>query len=143
MAPVSTQNISLVLDLDGTEYQCQVINAEFTLPGVGAGDTTQTACPDGVIVEPGSNEDGSLTGEVFTDLLDTGLTWILANAKADDTEITYKVVYHADQPTTNNIQFDGLCKVSTFSLPFEKPGVSKHSLDLSIKTATISRYTAP
>ena len=139
--PNTTQNVSLILDLDGTTFECQVINAEFAMPGTGTGTTTETACPDGVVVEPGSLEDGSLTGEVFTDLLDTGLTWILASAKQADSVMNYTVVYHADQPATNNIQFSGLCKVATFALPFEKPGLSKHSLDLTISTCAISRYT--
>lgn len=135
----TTPNNSLSLTLGSEEYNCQVTSLDFSPPGYGAPSVVEVACPDGVVHEPGGREDGTLTGEVYTDLTDTGLTWILATARDTDSELTYTLILHDDQPTTNSIQYTGTARVSSFSMPFEKPGLSKHSLDLAILTATMSR----
>ena len=63
---VNTQpNISLVLTLDGTAVECQVITLDFQAPGVGASTVTQTACPDGLVSEPGTISSGSITGDLW------------------------------------------------------------------------------
>ena len=138
--PLSTQpNNQLSLTLDGTEVNCQVIDLSFTMPGTGTGETVEVACPDEYAYEPGTRSDGSISGTVYTDLADTGLTWLLAQAKDTDATIAYVLTFHPDAGATGGIVFTGDAKVNTWSLDFSKPSLSKHSLDLTAMTAVISR----
>jgi hypothetical protein len=141
--PVNTlQNIALSLTLDGTEHNCQVIDVTLDLPGVAPGEAVETACPDGKVSEPGSPSNGSLSGTVYADPSDTGLTWILGQAYKAGSEIAYTITYWADQDNTVAIIFSGQCKVASFSLPFSKPNLAKHPLDLTLITADMARPQA-
>jgi hypothetical protein len=133
------QNIELSLELDDAEYQCQVIDVTLTLPGSGVGESVEVACPDGVVSEPGARTNGSLTGNVFTDPTDTGITWILATAFQSGAEVEYTVVYWPNEGATKAIEFTGRARVNSFTLPFSKPGNARHALDLSLVTADMAR----
>lgn len=141
--PVNTQpNVSLVLDLDGATYECQVIDASFRPPGVGASTVIETACPDGRVAEPGAVSSGSLTGNAFADSLDTGLTWILAQAYETDATLTYVLTFWPELGATVAMQYSGDARVNSFQLDFSKPGTGKHPLDLEVVTATLARPAA-
>ena len=141
--PVNTQpNVSLILDLDGATYECQVIDLSFRPPGVGASTVTETACPDGRVAEPGAVQSGSLTGNAFTDSLDTGLTWILAQAYETDATLAYTLTFFPELGATKAMQFTGEARVSSFQLDFSKPGINRHPLDLEVVSATLARPAA-
>jgi len=141
--PVNTQpNVSLVVSLDGVDYACQVIDASFKPPGVGATTVTETACPSGVVAEPGAAAAGTLTGNVFADSLDAGITWVLAQAYENDQAFDYIFTIWSDLGPTIAMQFTGQARVNSFQLDFAKPGIGKHPLDLEIVTATLGRPAA-
>jgi hypothetical protein len=141
--PVNTQpNVSLVVSLDGVDYACQVIDASFTPPGVGASTVTETACPSGVVAEPGSISAGSFTGNVFADSLDSGITWVLAQAFEAQSELDYIVTFWPELGPTKAMQYTGTAKVASFTLDFAKPGIGKHALELELSTATLARPAA-
>lgn len=123
-------------------FECQVIDCELTLPGVATGTATEVACPGGIVLEPGAAEAGSLTGNVFADTRDTGITWALAQLKKTGVEFPYSITYYADQANTIAVKFSGTAKVNSFRLPFSKPGYAKHPLDLSLATADMARPVA-
>ena len=139
MAVNTQQNVGLVVDFDGTEYQCQVIDASFKPPGVGTSTVTETACPDGRVAEPGAISPGTFTGNVFADSLDGGITWALAQAFETDATITYIVTFWPELGPTKAMQYTGEAKVNSFQLNHSKPGLGKHPLDLSITSATLAR----
>jgi hypothetical protein len=147
--PVTTQrNVELTLTLDdksGTthSFECQIIDLAFSLPGVGEGSTVQTACPDGVVSEPGDPTNGSLTGTAFSDTGTDGITWLLAEAQVDDRTMKYDLTFFPDLGNTKAIHLTGDCKVNSFSFDFSKPGIARTPLDLSIITATMARPTGP
>lgn len=142
MAATAQKNNQLILKLGSTEVQCQVINLDFKRPGYSAGTTIETACPDGVIVEPGAKQDGSLTGEAFTDTADGGLWSLLDDAYEDDVELAYELTFFGDLGATLAVKFTGTAKVNSSGLAFSKPGMSRHPLDLAIITAVKSRPAA-
>jgi len=140
---VNTQpNVSLVVSLDGVDYACQVIDASFKPPGVGATTVTETACPSGVVAEPGAAAAGTFTGNVFSDSLDAGITWVLAQAYETDEEFDYIITFWPELGPTKAIQYTGQARVNSFQLDFAKPGIGKHPLDLEIVTATLGRPAA-
>lgn len=140
-------NVSLKFEItyesQPLSFECQVVDVELTLPGVGTGSATETACPGGMVLEPGAPEAGSLTGNVFADTRDTGITWALAQLKKTGAEFPYSITYYADQDATVAVRFSGNAKVNSFKLPFSKPGYAKHPLDLALSTADMARPTAP
>lgn len=142
----TTANVALTVEItfnaQPLAFECQVIDAELTLPGVGAGSGTEVACPGGIVLEPGATEPGSLTGNVFADSRDTGITWALAQLKKTGVEFPYSIVYYADQDNTIAVKFSGTAKVNSFRLPFSKPGMAKHPLDLALASADMARPTA-
>jgi hypothetical protein len=141
--PNTQPNVSLVVSLDGVDYACQVIDASFKPPGVGASTITETACPSGVVAEPGSIEAGSFTGNVFADSLDAGITWVLAQAYEDQSsELDYIVTFWPELGPTKAMQYTGKAKVASFQLDFAKPGIGKHPLHLELSTATRGRPAA-
>lgn len=144
--PVTTiKNIALELTvtIDGAPvtFECQTIDAKLTLPGTTAGTNTETACPDGVVSEPGGTSNGSLTGTVFTDTTDTGISWALMQAYQAGETFPYVAVWFADQDATKAVQFTGEAVVNTFSLDWVKPGNAKHPLDIGLVSAAIGRPT--
>jgi ribosomal protein L18 len=142
MAVVTQPNVSLVVSLDGQDYACQVIDASFKPPGVGASTVTETACPSGVVAEPGSIEAGTFTGNVFADSLDAGVTYVLALAYETQSEFDYIVTFWPELGPTKAMQYTGRAKVASFQLDFAKPGIGKHPLDLELSTATLGRPAA-
>ena len=100
----TTEQIQLSLVLDGTEVACQIIDLEYTAPGTTTGESVEVACPDGVVVEPGDLEDGQLTGTVFTDTKDTGISWLLMQARETGATIAYTLTWFYDQ--TADIAFE-------------------------------------
>jgi hypothetical protein len=142
MAVTTQPNVSLVVSLDGTDYACQVIDASFKPPGVGAATITETACPDGIVAEPGAKAEGSLTGNVFADSSDAGITWALAQAYETDATLAYIVTFWPELGPTNGMQWTGEARVNSFQQDFAKPGIGKHPLDLAITTAVLARPAA-
>jgi hypothetical protein len=135
--------LELTVTIDGAPvaFECQTIDASFALPGSQPGETTEVACPDGKVSEPGSTTNGSLTGTVFTDTTATGITWALMNAYQAGEEFDYSFTWFADQPATHAVLFTGRAKVNTFSMDWAKPGNAKHPLDLALITCAIARPT--
>jgi hypothetical protein len=142
MAVTAQHNNELVVQFDGKTFQCQVIDLEFKRPGLGAGTTVYTACPDGVVNEPGAPTDGTLTGTAYTDTTDTGLWWLLDDAYEADAEISYELTFFPDLGATTAVKFTGRAKAVDSGLGFTKPSVSKHPVNLTIITATKSRPPA-
>lgn len=142
MATTTIEQIALSLQLDGVEYNCQVIDADLTMNGTGTGDTTEVACPEGKVNEVGSHEDGALTGTVYTDTSEAGITWALMQAKASGAEMTYSLTWFADQDATVAFTYSGTCKVGRFSIGWTKPGYSRHPLDLVLTSGTLGRPAA-
>jgi hypothetical protein len=141
--PVNTQpNVSLVVSLDGVDYACQVIDASFKPPGVGATTVTETACPEGRVAEPGSVAAGSLTGTAFTDSLDAGITWVLAQAYETDAILDIVVTFWPELGPTKAMQYTGTARVNSYQLDFAKPGMGKHPIDLEVVTAVLARPAA-
>jgi len=125
--------------LDGTSVECQVIDLSLTLAGESTGDTVQVACPDGAVVEPGEHEDGSLTGTVFSDSLDTGVTWLLMQAKSAGATIAYVLTWFSNEANTVAFTVSGDAQVATFSIDWTKPGHSRHPIDLTLLSTTLAR----
>ena len=119
-----------------------MIDASFKPPGVGASTVTETACPTGVVAEPGSIEAGAFTGNVFSDSLDAGVTYVLATAYETQAEFDYIVTFWPELGPTKAMQYTGRAKVASFQLDFAKPGIGKHPLDLELSTATLGRPAA-
>lgn len=143
MAVISIPNIALLVSVTylstPLEFACQVIDAELTLPGASAGTRIETACPDGAVVEAGSASNGQLTGNVFADPSDTGITWALATLYQARGEFPYSITWWADLDETQAMKFDGDAVVNSFKLGWAKPGKGKHPLDLGLVTAVMSR----
>ena len=139
MPTTTIEQIELSLVLDGTEYQCQIIDATLTLVGRSAGDTVEVACPDGAVNEPGEHTDGSLTGTVFTDTTATGISWALMQAQQAGATMSYVLTWFADQDNTIAFTYTGDCKVDEFSIDWAKPGYSKHPISLVLVTGTLGR----
>lgn len=145
--PVNTiQNVALQFSItqDATplEFACQVIDATLTLPGPGSGTRIETACPEGAVVEAGTATNGSITGNVFVDTRDTGITWALATLYPTGAEFPYSLSFYVDLGNTIAIKFTGNAIVNTFNLPFSKPGKAKQPIDLGLITAVMARPTA-
>jgi len=140
------QNIHLHIEIEFAGaplvFSCQVIDAQLTLPGTPPGDVVQTACPDGVVSEPGTRTNGAMTGTVFVDPTATGITWALATTFQAGTEYEYRIVYYADLDETFAIEFTGRAKTNSFTLPFAKPGNARQPLDLALITADMARPVA-
>jgi len=141
-----TPNIALEFEItyNGTPlaFECQVIDAELSLPGTAPGETTEVACPDGKVSEPGTAANGAITGNIFVDPTDTGITWALAELYQAGAEFAYTITYYPDAGATHAITFTGNAKVNSFRLPFAKPGNAKQPLDLVLITASIARPAA-
>jgi hypothetical protein len=129
----------LTITLGTTGFECQFITTVWKAPGSAAGATVKTACPDGVVSEPGEAVNGSLTGEAFTDTTVAGLWDILDEAWTANTELTF--VYTAFPGVEGQeVSWTGQAKVNSYpELAFSKPGLSRHPVDLAILTATKSR----
>ena len=78
----------------------------------------------------------------FADSLDTGITWLLAQANEEDAAITYSRTFWPELGATKGMTWDGVCRVNKFSQPFAKPGIGRQPIDLEVTSATLSRPTA-
>ena len=139
MAVNTQSNNSLSLTLEGTQVNCQVIDLKFKPPLSGEAKLTRTACPDGIVAEPGEPQPGQLTGTVYTDTTATGLTTILLDAAEADTEVDYVLTLWNDLGNTIAWTWTGTATVSDLELTFEKPGKAKHNLSLALATAVRTR----
>lgn len=135
----TTEQIELSLVLDGAEYQCQVIDLSLTLAGTGTGETIEVACPDGVVVEPGEHEDGSLSGTVFADTTDSGITWVLMQAKSSGATMAYTITWFANETNDKAFTVSGDAQVGAFSMDWSKPGYGRHPIELTLLTTTLGR----
>ena len=135
----TTEEVSLSLTLDGTEVNCQIIDLSLTLPGEATGDTIEVACADGSVVEPGEHQDGSLTGTVFTDSTDAGVSWLLMQAKSTGATIAYVLTWFSNEPNTVAFTVTGDAQVDTFTIDWAKPGYSRHPISLTLNSAAIAR----
>lgn len=141
--PTNVQpNISLVVKLGAASYECQFITASFKLPGTSQGTRVETACPGGVVTDPGTVSNGSFTGEAYTDTTDTGLYKALDTAYASNAVLAYELTFFPELGATKGVKYTGNARVNSLQLDFSKPGNSKHPVDLAIETAVFSRPTA-
>lgn len=141
--PTNTiDQVHLAWSLGGTAYDCQTISAELALPGPGIGPTVKIACPDEEVHEPGADEDGSLTGSVYTDTSNGGVSWALATARDTGQLLPVVVTWFADQGPDVALQYTCQARVRRFSLVWNKPGLSKHQVELVLKKGTLGRPPA-
>lgn len=117
------------------EFGCQIIGAEFTQPAAGEGEVVPTACGD-TVVEPGDVQPGSLTGEVYKDTSESGITRALAAAVQAGTVFDY--TYTENEGTATELQFTGKATVRPFGVSFTPNKYGRHPLELSIATATLA-----
>ena len=135
----TTEQVELSLVLDSQEYQCQVINLSLTLAGTSTGDTVEVACPDGVVVEPGDHEDGSLSGEVFADTTDQGITWVLMQAMSAAATMDYTLTWFSNETADVAFTVTGQAQVGTFQMDWSKPGYGRHPIDLTLLSTDLGR----
>jgi len=138
MPVVSQQNSSLQLTLDGEQVNCQLTSVGFTRPARSAPTVMLTACPDGQVSEPGAWSAGTLTAEVIGDTSDTGISWLMDQAVASGAEVAYVLTFFDDQADIA-VEFTGQATVEAFEWPFSRPGLFKHSLSMTIISATAAR----
>jgi len=133
--PVSTQtDATLVLTLDGTAIECQVIDASFT-PAAPAGSTPiPVACGD-TVSEPGDPSNGSISGTVFKDTSATGVTRLLAAAAVAGTEMAY---VYTESDGTNPLSWSGTCTVPQFGIDFAPSKLGRHQLELTLTTSVLA-----
>jgi hypothetical protein len=133
--PTTTQKDAvLVLSLDGADYACQVINAEFAYPGKGEATTIPVACGGDPVSEPGSPTNGSISGEVFKDTGATGITRALITALESEAEMDYIWTEGADD-AADRISITGKCRVAGHTQTFAPDTTGRHALNLSVSTA--------
>lgn len=118
---------------------CQIIGAEFTPAGRADGDTVHTAC-GGVVKEPGTPQDGGITGEVFKDTGPDGVTRLLLQAQQDGTLFDY--VYTENPGTPEVLSFTGQAKIPPFGVPFTPDKYGRHQLALTVVTSTLAPLPA-
>jgi hypothetical protein len=137
---VNTQNNhELKVTFGGKTFECQIIDLDFKRPGRARGSIVRTACPDGVVSEPGEITEGSLTGNAYTDTTDSGLWWLLDEAYESETQVDYVLTFFPDLGATKAVEFTGKAYVTESGLGFTNPAVSKHPIALTVVTATKSR----
>lgn len=134
MATQTVHNVHLKITIDAVDYSCQFITATLALPGYSEGTTVEVACPDGSVVEPGERVNGTLSGEAYTDSTDGGLFWALGQASMTNAQVAYEIVWFADQANTVAFQIDGTATVPQVEIGWEKPGLSKHPVELTLNT---------
>ena len=93
-------------------------------------------------MEEGAHEDGSLTGTVFSDTTDGGVSWLLMQAKSTGAVIAYQLTWFADQDSTVAFTVSGDAQVASFQMDWSKPALSRHPVDLTLLTTTIGRPQA-
>jgi hypothetical protein len=138
----TTVNQAITFDVDGTATECQTIDVSFSPSGVTPGATVEVACPGGKVSEPGSTEDGSITGNLFIDPTATGITWLLAEKFQTGEEFPVVLTFYSDLGPTHAMQWTCVCKVRSFTQPFEKPGYAKQPIDLAVISQTLARPQA-
>jgi hypothetical protein len=126
----AARDAALSLSIDGAEYACQVINAEFIPPSSGTGTTVRTAC-GGTVKEPGDPADGTISGEVFKDLSEGGITRALIEAR----ESTVPYVYRETDAAGVSLTWTGDLFVPVFGVPFTPDKYGRHPLSLQVLTA--------
>ncbi len=136
----TTTNTSLSLTIDGgDEMNCQIIDCSFVPPSNAVGDRVLTACADGEVINPGSPENGSLTGNVYADPLDGGITDTLLTAQENDADMAFVLTFWNDQANTVAMTFTGTARVNSMQLDFARPGYAQHPIDLAVITSTRTR----
>lgn len=135
--------VQITHDATPITLDCQVIDAELTLPGTQPGETTEVACPDGKVSEPGTSVDGGVTGNIYVDPSVGGVTEALIELYQAGIEFPYSMTFYANEDATKAMKFDGTAKVNTFKMPWKKPGNAKQPIDLKLITAVMSRPTPP
>jgi hypothetical protein len=132
--PVVTQKDAVLsLTLDGTEIACQVIDGSLEWPGKGEPTTIPVACGGDPVSEPGSPTNGSISGEVFKDTSDGGVTRMLIQALEADTEMTY--IWTENDGTPEEMTVTGKCRVNGHTQTFSPDKLGRHPLALSVSTA--------
>lgn len=143
MPTVTQPNNILTLTLDGTEINCQVIDLQFTPPGRSPGTVVETACgPGAMVTEPGAPTTGTITGTVFADSSDMGVSWLLREAGSTNAEIAFVLTMWSDQPTYAVVE-TGTASVNKFTWDWVKPGLGRTPLDLTVLTSVHSRPAGP
>lgn len=133
--PVSTQiDATLVLTLDGTAIECQVINASYTPAAPAESTAVPTACGD-TVSEPGDPSNGSITGEVFKDTSANGVTRLLAQAAVSGAELAY---VYTESDGTNTMSWSGTATVPQFAIDFTPSKTGRHELSLALTTSVLA-----
>lgn len=126
---VHTQvDATLVLQIGGTDYACQVISGTLTWPAAAEATQVPVACGD-VVSEPGDMGNGSITGDVYKDTTAVGITRALITALEAQSELTYSW-QEAGMTTT------GRCRVAGHDQTFTPDKYGRHPLNLTVITAT-------
>ena len=134
--PVSTQkDATLVLTLDGTAIECQVVNAAYTMAAPGESTPVPVACGD-TVSEPGDPSNGSISGEVFKDTSASGVTRLLAEAALTGAEIAY--VYTEKDEAGYEMSWSGTCTVPQFGIDFAPSKTGRHPLNLVVSTSALA-----
>ena len=134
--PTNTQtDATLVLTLDGTAVECQVINASYTMAAPGESTPVPTACGD-TVSEPGDPSNGSISGEVFKDTSATGITRLLAEAALTGVEVAY--VYTEADEAGYEMSWSGTCTVPQFGIDFAPSKLGRHQLELNVTTSVLA-----
>lgn len=134
--PASTQrDATLVLTLDGTAIECQVINASYQMAAPGEATPVPVACGD-TVSEPGDPSTGSISGEVFKDTSATGVTRLLAQAAVSGAEMAY--VYTEADEGGYEMSWSGTCTVPAFGIDFAPSKTGRHTLNLSVTTSVLA-----
>jgi hypothetical protein len=133
MPPTTQTDALLTLTLDGTDYACQIIDAEFTFPGKGTAQVVPVACGD-TVSEPGDPVPGSISGNVLKDTGPDGITRALIEALTTDAEMDYVWTEGADD-AAGRMVVTGKCRVAGHVQTFAPDKMGRHALDLTVSTA--------
>lgn len=134
--PTSTQKDALLsLTLDGTEVNCQVIDASYQMAAPGEATPIPVACGD-TVSEPGDPSTGSISGTVFKDTSATGITRLLAEAAVSGAEMDY--VYEEQDEGGYAMSWSGKCTVPAFAIDFQPDRYGRHTLSLSVTTSVLA-----
>ena len=135
MPAVTQTDATLVLTLDSTAVECQVINASYTPAAPGESTPIPVACGD-TVSEPGDPANGSISGEVFKDTSATGVTRLLANAAVAGTEMDY--VYTESDGAGGGMSWSGKATVPQFGIDFAPSKLGRHELSLTLTTSVLA-----
>ena len=117
MATITQASATFTFTLDAVDHSCQIFNAEFTQPGPGEGESKAVGCGTR-IPKSGEWANGALTGTVFVDTSDTGLTFALSTLRATSASVPYELVFFPDL-AGSEVEYSGDAQISEFVLGWD------------------------